>query len=786
MLRAGTCKFVVTLALLAAAPAADARVVRAEGVLPPGQSGFVSATGLVDGTGSPHLYDQVALFERFERKPFAFHSGPGAEERPRDGVRIVRDAFGVPIVHGTTEYDVWWGAGYAVAQDRLFQLEAFRRATQGRLATLLGRSALRDDLIARRDYPSGPEVEAMAARLPVALQRRAEAYRDGINAWLARARLSVQDLPGEFAATGAVPIADWTLRDTWTVAVFLARTVPSGDGNELRNLRAVQQGGPRALQRMLPLRVKGQVSTIPLGEGRFTQGRARTPRQERRALQRSLAFAATLPDATPRDAAAARHKADLAPGRIGRAGGSLMFAVGNPKTRRAWLFNGPQLGFSAPELFVELEVHGPGVDVRGVTAPGVPVIGIGHNDHVAWGFTSGLSDDDDLYAEKLVPGEAERYVFRGEEREMDCRNERFEYRTSPADIVLGGRTPEFGTVTERICRTHHGPVQLRTGDVAYARRYAIYGRELETFVGIKALSEARSVRDVDAAMQQVTWNENVMAADSEGNIGFWHPGLMQQRPPGWDERLPLPGTGEAEWPGLVDRRRMPHVINPRQGWLSNWNNIPSQGWTTGDGVADERVTGPLHRNAFLTAQVRRLARNPSFEAARAAAHRAGTTAQQRPLLGPRLRRVARRARGGAADVLQAILRWDGNYDRVDERGTTDPGLAAWQAFRDAARDAAVAPLGRGAQLFGSRTSRTHVFDFSNAMAYALRTLDDRQLRLAAAAAHGRLVDRFKSADPQSWREPRRMYDVGTQGAGQPPDLEFYDRGTWEQLVELGP
>ncbi|WP_205699008.1 penicillin acylase family protein [Conexibacter sp. SYSU D00693] len=771
-----------------AAPGAQAGVTRAEGVLPPGQSGFVSVPGILQGTGSPHLYDQSPLFSSFKRKPLTFTTADrvaGERERPIPGVQIVRDAYGVPSVTGQSDYDLWWGAGYAVAQDRLFQLEAFRRATQGRLATIQGKSVLEDDLVARRDYYTGPELDAMAARLPVELQRRAEAYRDGINAWLARARLDLTRLPGEFAVLAALPIPDWTLRDTWAVGVFLARTVPSGDGNELNNLRAVQQGGRKVLEELLPLHIKGQRSTIPAGEGRFPQGKAPTARQERRALNRSLEFVKTLPTPSSGQAAAARRKADLAPGRLGRVGGSSMFAVGDRKKKRAWLFNGPQLGFSSPELFVELELHGPGTDVRGVTAPGVPILAIGHNEHVAWGYTSGLSDEDDLYAEKLVPGQPEKYVFQGQERQMECRNETFQYTTTPAALLLDGAAPEFGSKTERICRTVHGPVQVRDGGVAYARRYAIWGRELDTFPGLSALATARSVQDVDKAMRTVTWNENLMAADDQGNIGYWHPGLFQQRPPGWDQRLPMPGTGEAEWPGFVDRSKLPAVINPRQGWLANWNNIPSQGWTTGDGEATERVTGPLHRVGILQKTVARMAKNPSFEAAEAVIRRAGASAQQRTLLGPQLRRIAKKARGGAATVLGTILAWDGDYHRTDEAGKVDAGVAAWKAFRDAAMDAALAPFGPAGRKFGTTTSSSHVYDFSNGMAYAFRTLDDRQLRLAAAAALGRLEDKFGTTDPAGWREPRTMYDVGTQGAAQPDDLPFFDRGTWEQIVELG-
>src|SRR2546421_3703015 len=123
----------ITCALAFAAPQAMANVTRAESILPPGQSGFVSAPGLADGSGSPHLYDQLQPFIDFRWKSAMF-GAPGSAETPRAGVRIVRDGAGVPDVTGATQGDAWWGAGYAIAQDRLFELELFRAATEGRLS----------------------------------------------------------------------------------------------------------------------------------------------------------------------------------------------------------------------------------------------------------------------------------------------------------------------------------------------------------------------------------------------------------------------------------------------------------------------------------------------------------------------------------------------------------------------------------------------------------------------------------------------------------------------------
>ena len=181
------------------------------------------------------------------------------------------------------------------------------------------------------------------------------------------------------------------------------------------------------------------------------------------------------------------------------------------------------------------------------------MIAAGHNAHIAWGITSGLDDDDDLYVERLKG--KERYRFKGRTRKMSCRTERF--------AVAGAKT-----VRQRICRTVHGPVQARRGKTAFARRYAIWKHELGTLKGLAALDQAGSVSAAGSAVAKLTWNENTLVADDGGHIGWWHPGRLPLRPKRWDERLPLPGTGEAEWRGLLKFRALPKVIDPEQGWLA--------------------------------------------------------------------------------------------------------------------------------------------------------------------------------------------------------------------------
>jgi hypothetical protein len=312
-------------------------------------------------------------------------------------------------------------------------------------------------------------------------------------------------------------------------------------------------------------------------------------------------------------------------------------------------------------------------------------------------------------------------------------------------------------------------------------------REIDTLDGLASVDAARSVADVNRATAELTWNENLMAADDRGHIGYWHPGLLPIRPKGWDERLPYPGDGRAEWRGFLPVAQRPHVIDPAQRYLTNWNTLPSQGWTTGNDPASERVAGPFFRGAYLERLAARLARRPSFAGMDALIEQAGTIAQQRPLDAGRLRAARRHATGAAAVVLDTILHWDGSYARTDAAGTVDPGVAAWQTFKDELQALALAPLGAAGQLIGSgEPNSEHIFDVNLGQAYALRTLGPAGYRRAAAATYAALVKRFGTTDPARWRAPRTNAPESAVGAEQPPPLPFFDRGTFEEVTELGP
>jgi hypothetical protein len=160
------------------------------------------------------------------------------------------------------------------------------------------------------------------------------------------------------------------------------------------------------------------------------------------------------------------------------------------------------------------------------------------------------------------------------------------------------------------------------------------------------------------------------------------------------------------------------------------------------------------------------------------------------LMDGRLRHIARGATGKARTVLRTILRWQGNFTKTDAHGNVSPGVAAWQTFTEQAQKRRFGRFhGAGVESVLDTRGGSHLLESTWGEVYALRHLPRRTLRSVAAKSFGILAARFGSVKPAKWREPRQMYETSSQGAATMGDdglIPFFDRGTYEQVVELGP
>ena len=630
---------VILGAVLPGGNAADAVPVQhldVRSALPPGNASTVTVAGQALGTATgdraafgPHTDDQRALYwnEQFKSSNFS-RSGPA--DTPTAGVSIYRDAFGVPAIYGTTARNVWFGAGYAGAQDRLFLMDGVRRSAEGRLAELTGPSTVPADVKARYVGYSDDEYASLYAGLSTRAKDAFDGYTDGVNAYLAKIQTDPTLLPAEYALLQATP-EQWTVKDSLASGVFMTRFVASEGGNEMNAVRWLselssklgQAKGRAAYLDLFPVEDDKAVTTIRPEDGRFDD--VDTPRAQRAAAFTKMAdWAKTLPAGLADGPGTGAYPAPAAAGSPGAGanqsvpaalrvqdtiaaalndwrahlhGGSYAIALSGKKTTtgKAMLESAPQLGWTSPSYLYEIEIHGGGYDARGVTVPGLPVVGIGYNANVAWALTTGYSKTIDSFIETTRTwGGKLQYLYNHRWVDTSCRNETVSYRNRPNGVPVG---PPLRSVTTQICRTIHGPIVASAGGFARSLDFAMWMREISTIEGVLGWNQARNIKDFEVATSKVTWNENVTVADSGGHIGYFHPGLYPIRTNGVDQRLPTPGTGAYDWYGFRPFSRMPHVVDPSEGFLTNWNNKPALGWTSGE--TQSQIAGPSDRMGVI-------------------------------------------------------------------------------------------------------------------------------------------------------------------------------------------
>jgi penicillin amidase len=804
----------------------------------PGQSGHVSVAefGLrtisdeADGPDvayGPHMTDQLPLYTGLRYKDGNFQPDSGTPDKELLGARIYRDGFGVPTIYAPDLRSAWRAVGYAFSQDRMWQQHLLRMVAQGRSAELIGEDGLEMDIAQRRDFYTPAEYEGFYNSLETWEKEQLQAYAEGVNLWIAEMHSDPNKLPAEIAAL-AEPIEPWDALDSVALGALMARSVASDGGQELENVKLLTElvekygraDGETMFNDFLWPNDPGAPTSVPAEEGEFSSYPHGAPKQD--ALDNSIdavldlpASAITVGKKLTREAALkARMQEELG---LPNPGSNGWVISPERSGAGAMLFNGPQVGYTVAGLLTEFEIHitdgERAVDAKGVTVAGVPFVGIGYTDTHAWGLTSGLSDTKDLYVEKLV-GDTKHYEFNGSVLAMDCRSERFVVK-DPTKLP-DGQVPRVHT--EEVCRTVHGPVidvDAEAG-VAYSQRYAIWGQEIGTLKGLIRWPYAETIEAFDHAMSQVTWNENTLYADNDGHIAYWHPGLYPARPRDFDERLPYPGTGEAEWEGFLRWKEMPHSIDPAQGWLANWNSKPSVGWTSGDPHYGDRPWGEANRLNALTAPLRAgdpIGSLPALDAQGLLTGRDGIFAPDvsggvsdqtvdyfRPFLATAA--ASPSATDRQRDAIDLILDWDGSREDVNDDGKVDhAGLTIFDQWVE--ESAAKSIFGQyNSMLTGGGFDRGgHKWEPSPVTNMFLRALkgpdatlpqsldylggrsNDEVILSTLDHALGVLTSKFGAAPLDQWLADIQTASLEVQGLGPGGKIPYQDRGSWIEVVE---
>jgi penicillin amidase len=447
-----------------------------------------------------------------------------------NGVRVQRDRWGVAHIYARDQHDLFFAQGFVAAQDRLFQMELWKRAGQGRLAEILGASAVQRDINARRLKFRGDPQQEYGSYASDA-QRILQAFTAGINAYLAiLERPGQPGVPLEFQLAGFEP-------EPWK---------PEDCLNRLAAYAMMANASDELLHAQL---------TASLGAGRATE------------------LFHFDPDARL-DPAPGVDFTGLSPALLENIVGAdqwIPFPVGTLHESNNWtvsgaltasgkpmLANDPHRVIAQPSLRYIVHLSAPGWNVIGAVEPALPGVAAGHNEQIAWGFTIFGIDQQDLYIETLNPRDPKLYRTADGWSAMREEHETIRVR-SAADVKV---TLHF---------TNHGPVVWEDGKRALVLRWV--GAEPGTVGYLASLSvdRARNWQEFERAMPR--WKvppENIVYADRAGNIGEHSTGLAPRRTT-FNGLLPVPAGGQYEWVGFVPNAELPHSYNPAAGFIATAN-----------------------------------------------------------------------------------------------------------------------------------------------------------------------------------------------------------------------
>jgi len=501
----------------------------------------------------------------------------------QQSVEVIRDTWGVPHIYAKSVHDLFFAQGYVAAQDRLWQLDLWRRNAEGKLAEVVGPSAVKRDTFARLlRYRGDPEAEWRSYG-PDA-KAIISAFVEGINAQIAFVNLHPEKLPIEFQLLDAKP-------EPWTPEVVIGRmagyVMTRNARSEVQRARLARDVGASRVAEFMPVDpptpivVPDGLDLADLVDGvldiasdasetvRFPADRLKVA-----ALPHAFGFVrATLAaelQTAPTDPSRDAEEASWADAAWRHGSNNWVMAGSMTTTGKAMLANDPHRVIALPSLRYSTHLVGPGWNAIGAGEPALPGIAAGHNERVAFGFTIVGMDQQDLYVERLDPANADHYLYRGASVAMRVEREQ---------IAVRGESPR--AVELRF--TRHGPVLHvdRAKGMAYALRWVGSEPGSAGYLRSMALNRAQNWTEFrDAVAGWKVPSENIIYADVTGNIGWIAAGAAPIRP-GWNGLLPVPGeNGKYEWNGFLTIDDLPQSYNPAAGYIATANhNILPPGYS---------------------------------------------------------------------------------------------------------------------------------------------------------------------------------------------------------------
>jgi penicillin amidase len=478
-------------------------------------------------------------------------------------VEVARDIYGVPHISAASELDLYRALGFVNAQDRLWQLDIFRRLSQGRLAEIFGPILIPLD---HRHRVIG--FQRLAGKLYADAEESSKAicraYVGGINQYVER---FPDRLPIEFTLLRYRP-ERWSPEDVYGVLMWQQWMVTFNWESELAMVALLQSLGSDAVLELVDVAKVTGPTIIPESERQYAPSPSRIdgtvlPPEFDYGLIKFKDQEQVRPESDSSDTAWLSRGAEVF--------ASNCWVVDGTRSRsgKPILSNDPHIPHTLPSIWYMVHLSAPGIDdAAGIMTLGVPMIVMGHTRHIAWGDTTTGADTQDLFIEKLNPDNPNEYLHDGEYRRFEIVKEIIHYRE-------GG---QMKAVEKEIRLSVHGPIINEIADppvhpeTPLALRWAGY-ESSDSIKSSSAALKARNWEEFRAALRDtITPVWNWVYADAKGNIGYQMVGYIPIRKKGRG-MVPVPGWLEAyEWDGYVPYDEMPRLFNPSNGYIVTANN----------------------------------------------------------------------------------------------------------------------------------------------------------------------------------------------------------------------
>lgn len=468
-------------------------------------------------------------------------------------IEIVRNNANVPHIFGATDADVFFGLGFAHAQDRLWQMTLLRRTAQGRLSEIFGPRTLRTDELLRRFGLYDLAIDSVAAQ-DDETRAALEAYARGVNAWIAQVNEGARGRGAPEFFLFQPEIAVWQPADSIAIIKLMALQLSAHLEAEVLRARVSLLLSPERVADILPDDPGPGIAALPDFASLF-------PDLPEGAMPRSHAGLEMPHDPLspfPRRAFAGASNAWAAAPNRSAAGGTL-------------LANDPHLGFTAPAIWylARLELQSGGV--IGGTIPGMPVVLAGRSERLGWALTSSYLDDQDLFIERLNPDNPEQYLTPEGWKRFETR--RSIVTVKDADpVTLTLRWTDNGPV---LPGTHYNLASVTpAGHVAALSWTALDGADTSMTAALRLMQAGSVAEGIEAGALFVAPSQNVTLADAR-SIAMVTLGAIPDRDPGHQSegRLPSPGwVTENRWRGRMPYDRNPRIEAPETGIIGNTNN----------------------------------------------------------------------------------------------------------------------------------------------------------------------------------------------------------------------